>query len=256
MEYQSENFKGKLDFRSRVHENWYMKPHLHEYSEIIYIRHGFGNITVNGESITLTEKQFAWIPPNYIHEYHCENAESVCAVFSNDLIPLFFNAANGRKLVVTAIDSGELSSLLEILPDIKSEHYITISGYLNLISAKVVMKSTFIDKNNLDGELLQKTINYISEHYTENISLSKIAKKFGYNEKYLSHSLHSLTGIHFKQLLTFYRVEHAKMLLTSKTSMPLSEVATYSGFSAINSFNRNFKEATGRTPSEYRKRTV
>lgn len=256
MEYQSENFKGKLDFRSRVHENWYMKPHLHEYSEIIYIRRGAAYITVDGKNISILEKQFAWIPPNCIHEYRCENAESICAVFSNDLIPLFFTAARGRQLIVSAIDSDELSYLLDTLTDIKNEHYLTISGYLNLISAKVIEKSSFKEKNKIDGEFLHKTINYISEHYTENISLSKIAKNLGYNEKYLSHSLHNYTGIHFKQLLTFYRIEHAKMLLSSNKNMTLSEVSLASGFSAINSFNRNFKEATGITPLEYRKRTV
>ena len=45
------------------------------------------------------------------------------------------------------------------------------------------------------------------------ISNDIIAKKFGYNEKYLSHTLYTLTGVHFTKLVGMYRIEHAKNLI-------------------------------------------
>ena len=253
MKYQKENIGKGLDFRCRPHGSWYMHPHLHDFSEIIYIKKGVGSITVNGKQIRLREKQFAWIPPNFIHEYHLTDTESVCAVFSNDLIPLFFRASNNRSLIVSPINAYELSDVLEVFYELVHDHYLTLSGYLNLIAAKVIEQSEFEDSEHIHSESLQKIIMYVSSHYTEDITLRQLAKKFGYHEKYLSQSLHALTGMHFTQFLSFYRIEHAKMLLTNQKASNITDIAFQSGFSATNTFNRTFKKIVGVTPLEYKK---
>ena len=254
MDYQNENFNGEYDFRSGFHNGWQVRAHLHEYSELLYCCRGEGSVTANGQTILLKEKQLVWIPPNYIHSYDFENADVVCAVFSNDLIPLFFKAVADRYFCVAAIDAGEYSSVLEKFYHMKKEDYMTVSGYLNLIGALVIQKSRFEAVKPSDGILYQKVISYISKHYTENITLAHVAKNFGYNEKYLSHALHDLTGIHFRQLLTFYRLKHAKKLLEKISRENMTAIAEESGFFSMNTFNRAFKEGTGMTPSEYRRK--
>lgn len=254
MRYQNENFNGVLDYRSNFHNGWLVEMHLHEYSEVLYCKSGEGMVTVNGQQIMLRKQQFIWLPPNYIHQYVFQNSELICAVFSNDLIPLFFQSAAKKQLTVSALDAGELQPIFEILYTIKKENYILLSGYLNLICAKVIEKSKFEETSHSDLSLYQKVITYLSEHYTEEITLCKLAKMFGYNEKYLSHALHALTGINFRQFLTFYRLNHAKKLLESRTEANITMIAAESGFSAMNTFHRAFKEMLGITPSEYRKK--
>ncbi len=254
MKYQNENFNGVLDFRSNFHNGWKMNANLHEYSEILYCQKGRGKVTINGDVIEISEKQFLWIPPNYIHQYDCPNAQVICAVFSNDLIPLFFKALKGRYYCVSAIDAKELSVVLDMLYELKKEDYLTVSGYLNLICAWVIKHSEFENARQTDGILYQKVISYISTHYTEDITLARIASKFGYNEKYLSHTLHNLTGIHFRQLISFYRINHSKMLLTNSKDMSISSIATKCGFNSLNTFNREFKRMVGISPSAYRRR--
>ena len=80
-----------------------------------------------------------------------------------------------------------------------------------------------------------------------------MAKTLGYNEKYLSHTLHNLTGIHFRRFVSFYRINCAKRLLVDDRCMNVSEIATNCGFNALNTFNREFKAIVGMTPGEYRK---
>ena len=254
MNYQIENFNGEYDFRCRLHNGYHMRANLHEYSELVYCRRGEGEVTVNGQTIRLGEKQLAWIPPNYIHKYDFDDAEVVCAVFSNDLVPLFFKALEGRYFCVSAIDAGAYASVLETFYQMKKEDYMTVSGYLTLLCALVVKHSRFETVRPSDGALYQKVISYISSHYTENITLGHVARRFGYNEKYLSHTLHELTGIQFKRFLTFYRVGHAKKLLERKNGDTITTIAEASGFFSMNTFNRSFKESTGMTPSEYRRK--
>ena len=147
----------------------------------------------------------------------------------------------------------ELSDILKTFPEIKKEDSLRISGYLNLIAAIVIEESSFEKTRQTDGILCQKVFSFLADRFTENISLSQLAKEFGYNEKYLSHILHELTGMHFRRLLNIYRINHSRMLLTSCKDMSISEIASACGFNALNTFNREFKAVVGMIPSEYRR---
>ena len=116
MKYLVENPKNNLLFRCRSHPaGWYMPPHLHEFSEIIYCKKGSGTIVVNGSQIHLDEKQVAFIPPLSIHEFFFRDAETVCAIFSNNFVPLFSHELENQKLIVSPINLSDLSNILENL---------------------------------------------------------------------------------------------------------------------------------------------
>ena len=99
--------------------------------------------------------------------------------------------------------------------------------------------------------LVGNFLDWISEHYAENISLKSLAQDFGYEYHYFSRLLSREYGINFKQLVNRYRVEEAIHLLES-TELPVTEVAMKSGFQSIRNFNHVFKEYTGSTPKEYK----
>ena len=253
MEYQNENFKGQYDFRSRKHLDWKMRANLHEYSELLYCKHGSGKVTINGNTIFLQENQIVWIPPNYIHQYDFDDAEVICAVFSNDYIPLFFEELGNRYFCVSAVNIAKSSHLIEELPSLSGGSKLCICGYLNSICSEVMSQAKFEDLRHDDGILYQKVIEYISKNYTQNVRLTQVAKEFGYNPKYLSHALHELTGVHFNHLVNFYRVNHAKRLLEKNKDWNIATIAAECGFEAVNTFNREFKRLTGITPGEYKK---
>ena len=252
MNYHKENFNGTLDFRCKLQKNWCVEQHLHEYSEIIYCKNGNGVVLINGCDVPLKEREFVWIPPNRVHQLHFENAEVVCAVFSNDLIPLYFSLTNEKQPIVSPIQAEELSNVLEELYLLPGDRHLKISGILNLVADKVIEHSCFEEASRTDGILVQQVITYLSNNYTKKIKLSDLAKLFGYNEKYVSHTLHALTGTHFSRLLAFYRVEHAKKLLRRNPQKSVTTVALESGFSAINTFHRVFLRHTGMTPLQYK----
>lgn len=253
MEYQNENFDGQYDFRIRLHGGWKMAQNIHEYSEFLYCKRGNGHVTVNGRGIELSEGQLVWIPPNYVHQYHFDDGEQICAVFSNDFIPLFFKELNNKSYRVSAVRMSGFETLFEDFLRVKKNDKLRICGYLNLICSKVMSEAKLDDKKLSDGILYQKIISYISKSYMQDITLSSVAAKFGYNVKYLSHTLHTLTGIDFRRLLNFYRLNHAKSLLEGLGDINISFVAQESGFKSLNTFNREFKKMMGMTPGEYKK---
>lgn len=252
MEYHGENFGGTYEFRCKKHtEDFIVNSHLHEYSEILYVDKGCADITIQNKPCTIPEKHLVFIPPNYVHQLNCTNAVTVCAVFSNDFIPLFFSRLGNRFLECSPIDFSDKLHLIENIHLSDADDCLLISGKLYLICDEVIKKSCFSSSQPMDSTLYQKIISYLQNHYSENITLKKLAKKFGYNEKYLSSNIHTLTGIHFTKLLAVYRINCAKQLLNN-TDISISEAALSSGFSAINTFNRVFKNIVGITPTEYR----
>ena len=252
MYYQKENFNGTYDFRSRSHKGFIMNSHLHEYSEILYCKGGSCPIAINGNLLTLHANEFVFIPPNFIHQYMCTDANVVCAVFSNDFIPLFFKHTKGKKIIVKPLKADELSSIFEMFPDISNKP-VLITAYLNLVCNKVLENLSFEKTCETNEILYQKVISYISENFREDISLKHIAAKFGYNKKYLSSALHSLTGIHFSDFIAMYRIELAKELITKNSELSITEIATHCGFTAMNTFNRQFKKMTLMTPTQFKK---
>lgn len=253
MYYQKENFNGTYDFRCRAHNGFTVESHIHEYSEILYCQKGDCDISINNQKVSLSDGEFVFIPPNYIHQYNLIEATVICAVFSNDLIPLFFKFTKGKSLVIDKFKADKLKDTFEILPKIDCRNSILIMAYLNLICDQVIQQGIFEKSSLTDSILYQRVISYVSQNFTSDISLKKIADTFGYNQKYLSTVLHSLTGIHFSDFTAMYRVEYAKELLTKSIGLSVTEISDICGFAAINTFNRQFKKLTSMTPTQYRK---
>ena len=222
--YQSENFGKHYEYRSNPHTNWAVLPHMHEFSELAFVKDGVATVFVNGEKHEVGAGQLIFILPNQIHEYSDETASKLrCAVFSNDFVPAFFDAIKDQKPKDPVIDLTGASYLLDELDAVDPEDTLKICGILNLICDKVLKSSELVPQSAGEHHLLCEVVRYISQNFLEDISLGDIAKKLGYHEKYLSSSLHSLIGMNFRTFLASYRVNFAKHLLRSTASTALSE---------------------------------
>lgn len=92
----------------------------------------------------------------------------------------------------------------------------------------------------------------IREKQDEEISLEKLARKFGYSEYHFSRKFKEISGMQFRDYLRFRRLAFALKQLRD-TDDGILDIALDYGFSSHESFTRAFKEAYGITPSEYRR---
>lgn len=101
----------------------------------------------------------------------------------------------------------------------------------------------------------KKILNYIDEHYREELTLKMMAETFGMSEEYFSRKFHKYFGISFKNYVDKYRLYQAfEDVIQSEKSM--QQIAIENGFPNIKSFISHFKKEYNVTPYQYRKRYI
>ncbi len=93
---------------------------------------------------------------------------------------------------------------------------------------------------------------YINQHFTEDISLDKLAEVSGLSSSYLSQLFKNEVGISYIEYLTKKRVDYAKRLLM-ESEQSVSEICMMVGYLDQKHFFRTFKKHTKMSPTEYRK---
>lgn len=253
--YQFENIGNTYDFKSNHHSDWFVPTHLHEYSEFVFTKKGVFHMTLEGKEFTVPENHLIFVGPNQLHECR-SNAPSLvtCIVFSNDFVPFFYSLIKEKSFENPVFDFSDNTNLISELDDTSSDKTLKICGLLNIVLDKMLERSPLIpkDKSTPSAGIFYLIINYISNNFTEDIHLSDVARDLGYNEKYLSSAVRSLTGVNFRTFLAMYRINYAKNLITNNQGS-ISEIAVKCGFSSINTFNRMFLRITGVTPSVFKR---
>jgi AraC-like DNA-binding protein len=94
-------------------------------------------------------------------------------------------------------------------------------------------------------------------HYLEmDLTLGELAAAIGATPRDLSEAINGEGGVSFYDFVNAYRVAAAKRLLLDAPGEKVLSVAYQSGFNSKSTFNKAFKEATGQSPSEFRKAQV
>ena len=85
------------------------------------------------------------------------------------------------------------------------------------------------------------------------IRTADLAALVGYTEYYLTEKFKKETGQSVSSYIRFVKVERAKILLET-TDLSIKEIADQLAFNTVNYFIQSFREVTGYTPAQYRKR--
>ncbi len=101
---------------------------------------------------------------------------------------------------------------------------------------------------------IAQVIRYMEEHYSDpEISITALADAFDLSTTRFSLSFKEKVGMSPLDYLTLLRVEHAKELLSS-TSLTIRDISARVGYYDSGSFIRRYKQVTGETPLQYRRR--
>lgn len=104
------------------------------------------------------------------------------------------------------------------------------------------------------NKYVEKAIDYIENHYKEDLSVGVTAEHIGISEGHLSRIFKKETNYTFVTYLTNYRI-HTAMGLLRDCGFKVYEVADMVGYNDITYFSTLFKRMVGISPSEYQNRS-
>ncbi|MEK4237409.1 response regulator [Paenibacillus sp. FSL H7-0714] len=94
-------------------------------------------------------------------------------------------------------------------------------------------------------------LQYVKEHYFEDLTLEKIASVVFLNPVYFSQLFKQKTGQGYKEYVTSLRLEQAKLLLVN-SKLKVAEIAERIGYQDMRHFTQMFRKRFLVTPTEYR----
>jgi AraC family transcriptional activator of pobA len=144
----------------------------------------------------------------------------------------------------------------------KREFTMQLEGYsemLNLMVGELMIHLQRLLKINVmppkQEDQMQYIINFMDEHFQQNISVESLAAMSGYSYDRFRHLFKEKTGVAPLRYLFLKRLELAKSLLLN-TKMLVSEIASETGFINDAQFCNIFKRETGLTPKTFRSKLL
>lgn len=109
------------------------------------------------------------------------------------------------------------------------------------------------EKTLRDGKRIKAMLQYVQEHYGEELTLTKIAGSANLSENECLRCFRSMIGSTPIQYVKQMRIQRAAELLIS-TDRKVSDIGAACGFQEMSYFAKTFRELKGCRPSEYRQR--
>ena len=107
------------------------------------------------------------------------------------------------------------------------------------------------DEDSVLFNVIQEKMENEKMYLQPGLSVVDLAKSIGSNRTYVSASINSHSGKSFALYVNTYRVEYAKEIMEKDGKLSVAQVAEMSGFASEESFRRNFRNITGKSPSDW-----
>lgn len=238
------------------------RPEGYYWNQLLYSVKGQGCLKVNGDTITLTEGYFFFLPNHIPHEYYplSETWEVRWVVFDGYALPQIVKELGfTQPICLKPTDCSTLEKIYsKMFVSPKTDKVFcdyTCSGliydYLLEFYRQATNKGIFgkTDKS----EQLMPILNYIDDHFAEDFSITSLAKLANISPQHLCRIFQNTLHIRPTEYLTNRRLSEAKHLLLH-SNIPIAEIGIRCGFPDPRYFSTVFKQHEKMSPSKYRER--
>jgi len=277
-------FKDKplqYDPTHRTTDNFSGFYHWHQCCEILFIHEGKGSVIVNQKTYEMQPGLLFFFQPYQLHKVFANVSEETPYVrtllffephvYDKTLQSFPVHRANferlWRKLQTQSAISlqRETGYLGHVFDKYNQRHRIRNSHLseedLTMLMLHVLEAISFgsqEDDNALQNSepirpfsYSEQAMQWIEEHYTEDIQLEHIAESLHLSKYYLSRIFQRETGGNLSDYIVARRIKQACRLLYT-TAYSVEQIASYVGFRNVSHFIRIFKKVMGTTPLQYR----
>ena len=251
--------------------------HYHDYFQVCFVANGEIIHAQGNREERLCAGDAFLVPPGFVHRLTFgKGAEIFSLSFDEFLFHPGFSYSNiygfltglqktaeeGNVRLRVMLDEERYKSAHSILECLlrqqKEDLPAELSAAPSLIAALLYyLAQVYYSQDSVPGnsgaQLLQ-CLEYINDHYKEELSLSELAKHFGMSRSAFCTVFPRLAGMPLHQYVADKRITEAQMLIRTKPAWKLSQIAAEVGYSDDSTFYRNFVKICGISPAQYRQR--
>ncbi len=237
--------------------------HLHNATEIIYVKEGVLNLIIDDQDCELPSGSMAVIFPNLIHGYYTapgNTSETLIVTCEAELLPDF------AQILFKHVPAKPILPLSELHPDViyalqrmEEDRHVEQNISIPKAFLQLVLGHTFphIDlipiQADANPDLAKRLLSHIALHFQEPLSLDSLAKIFGTNKYQISRIFSKTLHISFNEYVNRIRLDYASKLIRT-TNNTMIYICLESGFDNQHTFNRVFRQYYNMTPNEYRRK--
>ncbi len=260
-------YKDDFPVWTSTYRNIGFAPHWHNELEILYVREGECNLVVDDKQYFLRTGDLIMYGACSTHYcQHTENTRNLLEFVLLDPRVLDQSHIAIDETVHIPAQIMEAFSLKEVLREWMDTINVELTArrpyYQELIRSAftkfwyTMQRELYKEKALLQGnskmKKLKRALQYIHEHYAEELSLETLAEVVQITPTYFSELFRKLMGVNYVQYLQNFRINKALAVL-KKGEKRILDVAFDVGFTNIRSFNRVFQQQTGMTPTQFLK---
>jgi AraC-like DNA-binding protein len=249
--------------------------HHHEFAEIALVIEGEGTETVDGKEYRLAPGTVGLLLPYHLHSLRLEPGKGLrkfCCMFDIDLLFHLEHTDFGRWFTMLAdrlppfykLNPQTFPTVRAVLDTLLAEYGSANPGKQSFMLIKLLEFLHLYFRHHPDYAAADNVveakagewdyIKYVHNHYMdERISLEEVAKRFGVSVYAVRNGFKRLIGKNFLEYVHWLRIRRASALLAT-TDMTVSEIAYDVGFYSLRTFTRVFKETTGMSATEFRRK--
>lgn len=241
-----------------------IKSHSHEYYHLLCVHTGSLVFTLEDSTFSLKPGDTVLVPPNCTHSFVNESSEESTHYYEIKFSIL--NSALSRALSNGNQFMWSDPLTYQLVKHIADEyvHQRTLSDEsasaalstlaFHLTSEQRLVKDgapPVIDTTGFN-DLSKNVVDYLTNHYSENLTLDDISAGVGLSKNYLCNAFKHNTGTTILDCLNLIRVRKAAELIVY-SDLSLAQVAQMCGYISSSHFNRVFSRYAGVPPGQCRR---
>lgn len=274
MDYFHETIKVPDQFLAWIYlqsenRNTNVKKHWHRSIELSYIIKGNCLFEINGHEFEAAAGDIILINSCDVHgcrtNYRGES-EMISVIFPYSFLKAVFPSFNDYRYIIRSSSDAFFrlkKEFEEIVPvfcgrnknplyPLKLNSFFYEIIYIIFADCKAPKPVPNSINSQKHIERCTEILDYIDNHYMENLSLQTLADVFSLSKEHLSRTFKTYMDTTFKKYLTSIRVHHAYQMLVD-SDLSILQIALDNGFSDARAFSSAFYAYYGETPLKYRK---
>ncbi len=236
-------------------------PRIYPHHSLTFILSGKGTYVVGNDTYELSAGQGFLIMPETICSYTADLNEPwtyIYVVFSgNDAEAITQNAGLDENELIFDFELtndfiGLLHSMHTSCREQTAMGYEAI-GYLTLVISNLIEKNMSNKPEYSSVEqYIKKAKNYISQHYSYNITIQELASHVGLDRTYLYKLFMETLNKSPSEYINNYRLKKAVEMMENK-QLTLPNIALSTGFYDYSYFSKQFIKKYNKSPGAYRR---